>query len=101
MKQYCVYKSKGLSRLIPYLIVLQHDGFRRLDDVIAAPVVKEDKIRGIPIINPRIEIDGETYFVQVDKLSVLNKRNFGDYAADFDQKHDAFIRAIDRLFSGI
>lgn len=100
-KQYCVYKSKGISRLIPYLIVLQHDGFRNLDDIVAAPVVKSDHIRGLPIMNPKIDINGQSYFVQVEKLSVLNKRNFGEFVEDFDTQHYDFIKAIDRLFSGI
>ena len=101
LKQYCVYEAKGFSRLIPYLIVLQYDGLYDLNDVVAAPVVKATRIKGIPVLNPKIEIDAQPFFVQVEKLSALNKRNFGELVGDFDEQFYEFTKAIDRLFSGI
>lgn len=101
LKQYCIYKSVGFSRLIPYLIVLQHDGLRNLNDVVAAPVVKAQNIKGIPLINPKITINASPYLAQIDKLSALNKRNFGDFVLDCDKQYYEFIGAIDRLFTGI
>lgn len=101
LKQYCVYKSKGLSRLIPYLIVLQHDGFSNLDDFVAAPVVKAKNIPGIPVINPIIQINDKPYIAQIEKLSALHKSNFGDFVLDCDGQYYEFVSAIDRLFSGI
>ncbi len=101
MKQYNIYKSKNRRSPVKLLCVIQSDYMNDLSTIIAAPVYLVKGSNPISVLHPLISINEESYFVEVESLSALDRRYFGDHVADVSEDYYEFSKALDRLFSGI
>lgn len=100
MRQYSVHKISR-RRYSPYALILQSPSLYDLETVIVAPVRPSPGIKPITVIQIRLEIDGEYYIAELDKLSAIIKSDIGDERAYLPDIHYDVSKALDRLFSGI
>jgi CcdB protein len=96
MRQFdvCRGKSGGL------LLVLQHDAVDALDTRIVAPLVKNEGRKMIGRARLLVELEGNEYVLQLDRLAAIDARHLGLVVASLVSRQDEIKNGIDLLFFG-
>src|SRR5262245_59490815 len=85
----------------PSLVSLQSDLLlRNLDTVVVAPLEPAASDTFADRLNPRIEVDGQTFVLMAQELVTVRKSILGDPRASAAGERDAIMAALDLLFTG-
>jgi toxin CcdB len=85
----------------PYLVNLQHDLISDLRSTVVAPLVVLDGIQGAQRLNPKVTIEGQTFWLATHEMFAIDRRVLkGDPVASLQQDRDAIVAALDLLFTG-
>lgn len=83
------------------VVVLQHESLDDLTTTVVAPLFKQGDYRVVAGLTPVVTVGRQRLIVAVDRLASMPKRQLGKPVGSVAVAHDALIRAIDLLISGI
>jgi toxin CcdB len=85
----------------PFLVALQSDLMvRSLDTVVVAPLEPANSGTFADRLNPRVEVEGQTFVVIAQELVTVRKSVLGGARGSIAGARDAIIAALDLLFTG-
>jgi toxin CcdB len=85
----------------PFLVALQSDLLvRSLDTVVVAPLEPANSGTFADRLNPRVEVDGQSFVVMAQELVTVRKSLLGGTRGSIAGARDAIITALDLLFTG-
>jgi toxin CcdB len=85
----------------PFLVALQSDLMvRSLDTVVVAPLEPANSGTFADRLNPRVEVDGQTFVVIAQELVTVRKNVLGAARCSIAGARDAIVAALDLLFTG-
>ena len=103
MKQFDVFANpfpRSRERQ-PYLATLQSDLLaRNLDTTVVAPLEPASSGTFADRLNPRVEIDGQSFVLITQELVTIRRSVLGATRGSIAAERDAIIAALDVLFTG-
>ena len=85
----------------PFLVALQSELMvRSLDTVVVAPLEPANSGTFADHLNPRVEVEGQTFVVIAQELVTVRKSLLGKPCGSVAGARDAVIAALDLLFTG-
>jgi toxin CcdB len=103
MKQFDVFANpfpRSRERQ-PYLATLQSDLLaRNLDTTVVAPLEPASSGTFADRLNPRVEIDGQSFMLITQELVTVRRSVLGATRGSIAAERDAIIAALDVLFTG-
>jgi toxin CcdB len=102
MRQFDVFRnpSARTRKVMPYLIVLQHDRVSETSFVIVAALVPPLKSDGRSRLYPVFRLEGRELMLLTPDLASLPRTALKQRIANLEQERDRIIAAIDLLFVG-
>jgi toxin CcdB len=97
LRQFDICDLKGSGGQL--VVVLQHRILDGLSTVIVAPISSEQTI--IAKVRRPIEIEGETYVLQLDRIAAVPRSALGSFVGNLSADGDAIKDGLDLLFFGI
>lgn len=98
MARFHVYRARRDTVL---LLDLQADFLEVLKTRIVAPLLPiEDMSWTLGQLNPRFEIEGETYVMATQRMAAIALSEIGAPIADLSSQRDRIVTATDFLFQG-
>ena len=84
------------------VVVLQNDLLDELQTRVVAPLVPANSVaRNMKSLNPTVTLGEETYLVMPQLAATLALAEMGEKVGSLAMMHDAIVRAVDALLSGI
>lgn len=84
------------------VVVLQNDLLDELQTRVVAPLVPAHSVaRNMKSLNPTVTLGEETYLVMPQLAATLALAEMGEKVGSLAMMHDAIVRAVDALLSGI
>ena len=99
MRQFDVCRLKVRSGQL--VVVLQHDTTDELDTRIVAPLSDRPYRKVIERVRLPVDLDGNRYVVQLDRLSAIEKRTIGTVVGNLNADEQRIKSAIDLLLFGV
>ena len=91
----------GSRKRQPYLVTLQSDLLsRNLDTVVVAPLEPSGADTFADRLNPKVEIDGDSFVLIAQELVTVRKSALSQPRASLAGDRDRIIAALDMLFTG-
>jgi hypothetical protein len=99
MRQFdvCRLKERG-DQLV---VILQHDTTDDLDTRIVAPLSDSPYRKLVDRVRLPVDLDGNHYVVQIDRLSAIEQRTIGAVAGSLVADEQRIKSALDLLFLGV
>ena len=85
----------------PYFVVLQHDGLRRLNTRIVAPLISPKTIPLFERLMPQVTVKGSPYVIDMTNIGVIPAGALQERVANLEDRRYDIVRAIDLVFTGI
>ena len=98
MRQFDVCRLKGRDQLI---VVLQHDIADELASRIVAPLSVAPPRKPIDRIRVPIELNGDRYVVQLDRLAAIEKSAIGAVLGNVGDADSQIKNGVDLLIFGV
>jgi toxin CcdB len=96
--QFDLYRMQGGG----LVVVLQNDLLDQLRTRVVAPLVPASSIeRVMHSLNPTVTLGEEAYLVLPQLAATLTLAEMGERVGSLSMMHDAIVRAVDALLSGI
>jgi toxin CcdB len=92
----CRLRAGGL------VVILQSDLLDQLQTRVVAPLVPVSSMeRVMASLNPSVTLGEQTYLVMPQLAATLSLAELGEKVGSLAMMHDAIVRAVDALLSGI
>jgi len=104
MKQFDVYANTDseTSQAYPYFVDIQNELLEILNSRVVIPLTAALPNKGLPNnICPRIEIDGEQYYLLTYQVTTVSKSFLKEHESSLLLNRAEIINSIDFLISGI
>lgn len=96
--QFDLYRIQGGG----LVVVLQNDLLDQLQTRVVAPLVPAHSVeRVLQSLNPSVTLGEETYLIMPQLAATLTLAEMGERVGSLAMMHDAIVRALDALLSGI
>jgi toxin CcdB len=96
--QFDLYRVQGGG----LVVVLQSDLLDQLQTRVVAPLVPANAVaRVMRTLNPAVTLGEEAYLVMPQLAATLTLTELGEKVGSLAMMHDAIVRAVDALLSGI
>jgi toxin CcdB len=87
-------KSKGRVTLV---VEIQSDYMRGLPTVVVAPLIKTRELKPYDLINPVIEVAGQSMAIRLEQMAGVPAANLGDTVASAQHAETEVSVALQRL----
>lgn len=102
MRQFDVIPLPTPKSGAEYLVILQHDAIDQRGTVVVAPCIPASMGPRNRRLTPEVDVGGKRYVVTVGELTSIERRRLsGRAVANLAAHRDAFISAIDLVFTGV
>ena len=96
--QFDLYRMRGGG----LVVVLQSDLLDQLQTRVVAPLVSANSVaRVMRPLNPAVTLGDEAYLVMPQLAATLTLSEMGEKVGSLAMMHDAIVRSVDALLSGI
>jgi len=99
MRQFDVCRLKERSDQL--VVILQHDTIDELDTRVVAPLSDRPHRKLIDRVRLPVDLDGDRYVVQIDRLSAIERRSIGTVAGSLAGDEQRIKNALDIVFLGV
>jgi toxin CcdB len=99
MQQYDVCRLK--QKRDQLVVILQHDTTDELETRIVAPLSDRPYRKLIDRARLPVDLDGNRYVVQIDRLAAIERRTIGTVTASLAAEEQRIKNALDLLFLGV
>ena len=104
MAQFAVYRNKNArsKKAYPFLVDIQSDLLDELQTRAVIPLSKDPPLvtKAITRLFPKVEFEGETYWIIATMLAGVSRNELGSYAGSLEQERYAILGAVDFLLAG-
>ncbi|BCW90242.1 hypothetical protein sos41_34100 [Alphaproteobacteria bacterium SO-S41] len=103
MHQFDVIAALETHSAVAFLVILQHDSIDERGTAIVAPCIPFDMGPPNKRLTPAVEIGGARFVVLVAEMTAIERSTLRNRraVANLALHRDAFIAAIDLLFTGV
>lgn len=104
MRQFDVCRLRLVSKAQAtpaFFLVLQADLLDAVDACVVAPVVGVEALPTLGKLRPELMVEGRTYRVIVDRLSVLRRKDIGAAITSAKDREWDIRPALNQVFAGV
>lgn len=101
MRQFDVCRLKGGNNRARFIVILQADLLDDVETRVVAPLSPLSEFAGPTKLRPLFEIEGKSYCLVIDRLSVLRRTDIGAVIASVADRQWDIRRALDLVFVGV
>ena len=100
IRQFDICRLKGRPAPVSLVVILQSDQLAPLKSRIAAPLIKTEAASKHFKYNPVVELDGQSYYLAIEQLSMLPIMAIGPRVGSAVIDEYRIKRALDLVFFG-